>query len=154
MRAPLIGHVPGVPVGTLFDTRKEAYAARVHRELIAGICGRPDTGAESIVLAGGYVDDEDEPERIVYTGAGGRDPKTGRQIADQSFNRDKQTNRWNTALATSCDRDLPVRVLRGHQTSHGPSAGYRYDGLWRVKRYWIEPGRDGFEICRFEMVAK
>jgi hypothetical protein len=38
----------------------------------------------SIVLSGGYVDDLDEGDLIVYTGEGGRDPGTGRQIADQS----------------------------------------------------------------------
>jgi putative restriction endonuclease len=34
------------------------------------------------VLSGGYVDDNDEGDVIIYTGQGGRDPATGRQIKD------------------------------------------------------------------------
>lgn len=151
MRAPLIGHVPGVRVGARFDTRAQAHAAGVHRELQAGICGRPDTGAESIVLAGGYRDDRDEGGRILYTGAGGRDPDTDRQVAHQSFGGTRTAN-WNRALAVSCDNGLPVRVLRGHRSPHGPAAGYRYDGLWRVVRYGTEPGEDGYRVCTFELV--
>ena len=37
----------------------------------------------SIVLSGDYVDDEDMGDVIIYTGEGGRDPNTGRQVADQ-----------------------------------------------------------------------
>ena len=151
-REPLIGEVPGVAPGTRFDTRQEAHQAEVHRELQAGICGRAETGAESVVLAGGYVDDRDEERRIVYTGAGGRDPETKRQIADQSFALETRASRWNRALAVSCDSGLPVRVLRGHQSRHGPASGYRYDGLWRVVRYWMGPGEDGHRVCLFEMV--
>ena len=151
MRPPLIGHVPGVAPGARFDTRAEAHAARVHRELQAGICGRPDSGAESIVLAGGYRDDRDLGDRILYTGAGARDPETKRQVAHQSFGGTRAAN-WNRALAVSADNALPVRVLRGHQSRHGPSAGYRYDGLWRVTDYRMEPGEDGFRVCTFELV--
>jgi len=39
----------------------------------------------SIVLSGGYVDDEDMGDVIIYTGEGGRDSNTGRQIADQQL---------------------------------------------------------------------
>ena len=146
-----IGPPEGVPVGTRFDTRAEAYSAGVHREMQAGICGRAETGAESIVLAGGYADDRDGGDLILYTGAGGRDPKSKRQVAHQSFGGTRAAN-WNRALATSCDNGLPVRVLRGHQSRHGPSAGYRYDGLWRVRRYYFEEGQDGFRVCTFELV--
>ena len=151
MREPLIGPIPGIAVGARFDTRAEAHAASVHRELQAGICGRADSGAESVVLAGGYADDRDMGDRILYTGAGGRDSETKRQVSHQSFGGTRTAN-WNRALAVSCDNGLPVRVLRGHQSPHGPSAGYRYDGLWRVVRYWTEPGEDGFRVCVFELV--
>ena len=141
-----------MPVGARFDTRAELYAAGVHREMQAGICGRPDTGAESVVLAGGYVDDRDGGDCILYTGAGGRDPETKRQVAHQSFGGTRAAN-WNRALAVSCDNGQPVRVVRGHQARpHGPPAGYRYDGLWRVVRYWPEPGEDGWRVIVFEMV--
>ncbi|GAB3333735.1 YDG/SRA domain-containing protein [Micromonospora halotolerans] len=59
-------------------------ASKVHRPLQGGICGGKD-GAESIVVSGGYVDDEDYGDEIVYTGQGGNDPSTKRQVAHQEL---------------------------------------------------------------------
>ena len=74
------GSVPGVLVGQSFPDRRSLHDANVHRGLMNGIA----PNGTSIVLSGGYVDDLDEGDLIVYTGEGGRDPGTGRQIADQS----------------------------------------------------------------------
>ena len=63
------GAVEGVPVGAHFDTRAELRAVGLHRPLVNGISGSGEAGAESIVLSGGYVDDEDHGDRLVYTGA-------------------------------------------------------------------------------------
>jgi integrase len=41
---------------------------------MAGISGGEREGADSIVVSGGYEDDEDYGDVIVYTGAGGNDP--------------------------------------------------------------------------------
>ena len=143
----IYGAVDGVAVGDTFDTRAELRAAGLHRPLINGISGSGEAGAESIVLSGGYVDDEDHGDRIIYTGHGGRDPETGRHVKDQEW------TRGNRALQVSCETGAPVRVIRGHQCRpNGPPFGYRYDGLWRVARAWQEPGRDGWLVCRFEMV--
>lgn len=81
-------------------------------------------------MSGGYEDDEDYGDTILYTGHGGNDPQTGRQTADQTL------TRQNLALAVSADRGLPVRVLRGADgdPKHSPSSGYRYDGLYYVER--------------------
>lgn len=145
-----IGDLADVAAGTIFPSRAELAAAGVHRATQAGITGAADEGAESIVLSGGYPDDQDEGDVIVYTGHGGRDPSSGRQIADQTF------TRQNQALVTSCLNGLPVRVVRGagHQSSHSPMSGYRYDGLYWVDSYWREPGRDGHLICRFRLVRR
>src|SRR3954470_11167540 len=145
-----IGEIVGVAPGTTFASRRELYDAGVHRQLQAGIVGSATTGAESIVLSGGYVDDEDHGSEIIYTGHGGRDPLTARQIADQSF------TRQNQALVTSCLQGLPVRVVRGseHISVHSPPNGYRYDGLYRVESYWRSVGRDGFSICRFRLLSE
>jgi hypothetical protein len=62
-------------------------------------------------LSGGYEDDEDHGDVIVYTGYGGRDPATGKQISDQPF------SLWNRALAYSSLNGLPVRVIRGPATT-------------------------------------
>lgn len=143
----LFGAVDGVSPGDWFKDRIELYEAGVHRHKEAGIVGGGKEGAESIVISGGYIDDQDRGDVIIYTGHGGRDRATKRQVADQEL------TRQNLALAVSCDRGIPVRIIRGSKGNpeHSPSSGYRYDGLFAVTRYWEEPGRDGFKIQRFEL---
>ena len=69
------GEVEGHPEGTEYPDRLTMSQGRVHRATQAGITGGTD-GAESIVLSGGYVDDEDLGDVIVYTGQGGNDTST------------------------------------------------------------------------------
>ena len=80
----VFGEIEDIPVGTSFQTRKEAAAAGVHKPLQAGISGSKDDGADSIVISGGYEDDSDSGDVIIYTGEGGQDDK-GRQIANQEL---------------------------------------------------------------------
>ena len=136
------GEVAGYPEGSTFSNRRELSQAGVHRPLQAGISGSGLAGADSIVLSGGYEDDEDSGVEIIYTGQGGNDPNTGRQVADQTL------ARGNKALALSRDRGLPVRVIRGsgHSSSYSPLQGYRYDGLYLVEDCWNEIGRSGYKI--------
>src|SRR5919202_2478494 len=84
MRGRVFGEIPGYPEGRVFDSRAELADAGVHKPLIAGISGSVRDGADSIVLSGGYEDDLDFGDVIVYTGHGGRDQETGRQIANQT----------------------------------------------------------------------
>ena len=136
------GSVPGIAPGAKFDDRRAVYDAGVHRALIAGIVGRADEGAESIVLSGGYVDDEDYGDEIIYTGHGGRDSDTKRQVADQEM------TRQNLALVRSEDGGIPVRVVRAVEGEH------RYDGLFRVVAHWHEQGRDGFRVYRYRLLGE
>lgn len=140
---------PGVPVGTIFATRLEAHQAGVHRHTQAGIAGT-SPAAESIVLSGGYGDDVDLGDTIYYTGYGGRDPATGRQVADQEL------KSWNWALSLNRDLGLPVRVLRGGDPSNpfAPATGYRYDGLYDVVDWSPAEGRDGFRIFHYTLVRR
>ena len=144
-----IGEIMGIPKGRAFASRRELYDADIHRALQAGIVGTELGGAESIVLSGGYIDDEDLGNEITYTGHGGRDPATGHQVSDQVF------TRQNQALVTSCLQGLPVRVIRGAEQNspHSPDSGYRYDGLYRVEHYWHARGADGFLVCRYQLIA-
>ena len=80
------GHVDEVEVGNSFANRKQLATSGVHKPTQAGISGGAQEGADSIVVSGGYEDDEDYGDVIVYTGHGGRDPATGRQVSDQRFN--------------------------------------------------------------------
>ncbi len=144
----IFGHIPGYPEGSRFESRAELSEAGVHRPTVAGISGSEREGADSIVLSGGYEDDADFGDEIVYTGHGGRDPETGRQVADQNF------SRGNRALAHSSLNGLPVRVIRGsgHNSPYSPATGYRYDGLYLVDDYWHEPGRSGFRVWRYRLI--
>jgi putative restriction endonuclease len=99
--------VNGIEVGQLFADRREAADAGVHKPLQAGISGSAGEGADSIVLNGGYEDDEDNGEVILYTGHGGNDPQSRRQVANQEL------TGGNAALAKSYLDGLPVRVIRG-----------------------------------------
>src|SRR5205809_972335 len=84
MAERIFGDVPGTAAGTVFVDRIEASVAGVHRPRQAGISGSSAEGADSIVVSGGYVDDEDYGDVIVYTGHGGRNDR-GRQVGDQEL---------------------------------------------------------------------
>lgn len=143
----VFGHVPGYPPGSLFASRAELFEAGVHRHRRAGIAGSRREGAESVVLSGGYEDDEDLGDVVFYTGFGGRDRRTGKQVADQPF------SSWNRALAYSQHNGLPVRLIRGasHDSPHAPPTGYSYDGLYAVEDHWQETGEAGFRVWRFKL---
>ncbi len=143
----VFGEIEDIPVGTSFQTRKEAAAAGIHKPLQAGISGSKDDGADSIVISGGYEDDSDSGDVIIYTGEGGQDDK-GRQIANQEL------VRGNLALAKSEIDVLPVRVIRGADKKNpfAPESGYRYDGLYSVESHWHDIGKSGFLVYRFRLV--
>ena len=69
------GHIPGTRVGQIFTDRSALKDAGIHANIQKGIWGA-GTGACSIVLTGGYEDDEDYLDFILYTGQGGQDEKT------------------------------------------------------------------------------
>lgn len=147
MSIRIFGKIPGINEGERFANRFELSLSLVHRPRQAGISGSQKEGADSIVLSGGYEDDIDYGDIIVYTGHGGRDQQSGKQVTDQEL------TRQNLALAISCQQGLPVRVIRGrtHKSEYSPSEGYRYDGLYRIEEYWKEKGRSGFIVWRFRM---
>lgn len=136
-RASVFGAIPGVDVGATFATRVEVKAAGLHRHLQAGISGDYAVGADAIIVSGGYADDRDFGDRLIYTGQGGQ--AAGVQVADQLF------TKGNLALARSEESGYPVRVIRGAggDKQHSPASGYRYDGLFVVVDHWREPSRSG-----------
>lgn len=146
----VFGEIPGVAVGSTFASREELSRAGVHRPTQAGISGAQDEGADSIVLSGGYEDDKDYGDLIVYTGHGGQDRARAKQVADQTL------TRQNLALAVSMQQGLPVRAVRGstHRSRFSPQTGYRYDGLFTVDRYWHDKGAAGFKVWRFSLVQQ
>lgn len=145
---PIFGEINGIVAGDLFDDRKALAEAGIHPPLVAGISGTQGEGADSIVLSGGYEDDVDLGDVIIYTGAGGQ--KNGRQVSDQKL------ERVNLALAKSKIEHLPVRVTRGHKHKHplSPAKGYRYAGLYYVDDYWCDKGKSGYKVWRYRLIAE
>lgn len=59
----------------------------------------------------------------------------------------------NKALMLSCQRGLPVRVVRSFKEKRSAYAPpeeqpVRYDGIYRILRCWRKPGAQGFLMCR------
>ncbi|KAG7170928.1 E3 ubiquitin-protein ligase UHRF1-like [Homarus americanus] len=159
------GPVPGVEVGTLWKFRLQVSEAGIHRPHVAGIHGREHEGAYSIVLSGGYEDDEDNGDSFTYTGSGGRDLSGNKRTAEQSC--DQQLTRMNRALALNCNTPVnkngaeatdwkggkPVRVVRNAKgrkhSKYAPEEGNRYDGIYKIVKYWQDTGKSGFKVWRY-----
>lgn len=146
-RPILFGEIPGIEEGHQFTGRKEMMPSSFHRRWGSGIDGNGKEGTSAIVLSGGYEDDMDLGDEIIYTGAGGNE--NGEQVANQTWE-----NAGNAGLLVSMDKGLPVRVIRGseHKSDFSPSSGYTYAGLYSVVDAWEEIGKNGFKICRFRLV--
>ena len=144
MSQPAFGHVGTARPGDLFESRLELSLRRQHRPRQAGICATQQEGAESIVLSDKYEDDEVHEDFILYTGHGGRDPESGKQVANQVL------TDANLGLARSEATGRPVRVYRKVRT---PSevAGFRYEGLFRVTSHQYTVGKSGFGVFRFRL---
>ena len=167
------GPIPGVEVGQTWKFRKQCSESGIHRPPMAGISGNTRTGSQSIVISGGYKDDVDDGDTFLYSGSGGRDAsETGSRIGNgQSF--DQSLTKSNAALAMTMFSTLkdpekldangavadnwrnsrPVRVVRSDKmkySKYAPAEGFRYDGIYKLFRYWPEKGKDGFIIYRYE----
>lgn len=161
------GPIPGVDVGTCWMYRIQASEAGVHRPHVAGIHGRASDCAYSLVLSGGYEDDIDNGDEFLYTGSGGRD-LSGNKRTVKRQTRDQTLRLMNKALALNCnakvDSDkgatskdwkagIPIRVIRnyklGQHSRYAPTEGNRYDGIYKIVKYWPEVGRSGYRIWRY-----
>ncbi|XP_030539455.2 histone-lysine N-methyltransferase, H3 lysine-9 specific SUVH4 [Rhodamnia argentea] len=152
------GNIPGINVGHQFYSRAEMVVVGFHSHWLNGIdymgqAYRKEYSnytfpvAVAIVLSGMYEDDQDNADDVVYTGQGGHN-LTGdkRQIRDQVL------ERGNLALKNCIDQNVPVRVIRGHEsrTSYCGKV-YTYDGLYKVVTYWAEKGISGYTVFKFRL---
>lgn len=86
----------------------------MHRPHVAGIHGREEEGAYSIVLSGGYEDDVDEGEQFTYSGSGGRDLSGNKRTAKQSMDQKLTAmNRWEEFTIAISDTPI-IQVLPLH----------------------------------------
>ncbi|CAJ1070214.1 LOW QUALITY PROTEIN: E3 ubiquitin-protein ligase UHRF1 [Xyrichtys novacula] len=160
------GPIPGVPVGTTWKFRVQVSEAGVHRPHVGGIHGRSNDGSYSLVLAGGFEDEVDRGDEFTYTGSGGRDLSGNKRIGEHCF--DQTLTHMNRALALNCDAPLndkdgaesrnwragkPVRVVRSSKgrriSKYAPEEGNRYDGIYKVVKYWPEIGKCGYLVWRY-----
>ncbi|KAI4327184.1 hypothetical protein L6164_019676 [Bauhinia variegata] len=144
----ILGSVPGVEVGDEFQYRVELNIIGLHRLTQGGIDYVKHNGkvlATSVVASGGYADDLDNSDVLVYTGSGGNVMNSGKEPEDQKL------QRGNLALKNSCEERNPVRVIRGSDSKDGKSKKYVYDGLYVVDRYWQEMGPHGKLVFKFQL---
>ncbi|XP_057274769.1 E3 ubiquitin-protein ligase UHRF1 isoform X2 [Pezoporus wallicus] len=125
------GPIPGIPVGTMWKFRVQ-----------------------------------DHGNSFTYTGSGGRDLSGNKRTAEQSC--DQKLTNMNRALALNCSAPIndkngaeakdwragkPVRVVRnvkgGKHSKYAPVEGNRYDGIYKVVKYWPETGKSGFLVWRY-----
>lgn len=140
----VFGHVGTYRPGDLFAHRVEMSVLGLHRPRRAGVSGSQAEGADSIVLAGSYEDDVFGEEEIIYSGSGGRDLETGRQVTDQEM------TGGNLALRRSQETGLPVRVFQRLDEENGRA--FRYEGLYRVVDHRFAEGKSGFKVLLFRLV--
>ncbi|KAH7420560.1 hypothetical protein KP509_13G012400 [Ceratopteris richardii] len=89
----IIGDVPGVEVGDQFSFRMEMLIIGLHRQVQSGIDYIPGTKrsngsplATSIVASGGYEDDKDDGNTLIYSGQGGNNSRgSKKQESNQVF---------------------------------------------------------------------
>lgn len=150
----IIGAIPGIEIGDVFFYRVELCVVGLHGQLQAGIdyvpASQTGTGepiATSIIVSGGYEDDEDRGDVLIYSGHGGREKRDARQSVDQEL------KAGNLALKNSMDYGIEIRVIRGSKSDCSPSSKvYVYDGLYKVVHCWNDAGKSGFCVFKYKLV--
>ncbi|KAG2727763.1 hypothetical protein I3760_01G173200 [Carya illinoinensis] len=149
----IVGSIPGIYIGDLFFFRMELCVVGLHGQAQAGIdyvpASQSSNGepiATSIIVSGGYEDDEDAGDVIIYTGQGGQD-KFSRQCVHQKL------EGGNLALERSLHYGIEVRVIRGIKYEGGlTSKVYVYDGLYRILDCWFDVGKSGFGVYKYKLL--
>ncbi|CAI9095628.1 OLC1v1031617C1 [Oldenlandia corymbosa var. corymbosa] len=151
-----VGPVPGVEVGDEFQYRVELAIVGIHRLYQAGIDSMIFEGkkvATSIVASGGYDDDMENPDVLIYSGQGGL------KVKDKEP-QDQKLEKGNLALFNSISTRNPIRVIRGSkekdidsQDSRGKLVTkYVYDGLYTAENFWKETGSHGKSVFMFKLI--
>jgi euchromatic histone-lysine N-methyltransferase len=140
-----VGAVPGVEIGDIFFFRMELCTIGLHAPSMAGIdymsvriSQDEEPIAVSIVSSGGYEDDVDGDDGLIYTG--------------QGKEMDQKLERGNLALEKSLHRGNDIRVIRGIKDVGNPTGKvYMYDGLYRIQESWLEKGKSGSNVFRYKL---
>ncbi|GLU08252.1 hypothetical protein SLE2022_251760 [Rubroshorea leprosula] len=149
----IVGSIPGLEVGDLFFFRMELCVLGIHGQPQAGIdyvtASHSSNGepiATSIIVSGGYEDDQDAGDLLIYTGHGGQD-KFSRQCMHQKL------EGGNLALERSMQYGIEIRVIRGIRYENSVSSKlYVYDGLYRILDCWFDVGKSGFGVFKYKLL--
>ncbi|KAE9599717.1 hypothetical protein Lal_00046123 [Lupinus albus] len=147
-----IGAVRGVEVGDIFYFRIELCLVGLHAPSMAGIdyigtktSQEEEPLAVSIVSSGGYEDNVEDGDVLIYTGQGGVSKEKGAS--------DQKLERGNLALEKSMHRGNDVRVIRGlTDLAHPTGKVYVYDGLYKIQNTWVEKAKNGFNVFKYKLV--
>ncbi|KAI8885780.1 hypothetical protein K501DRAFT_331646 [Backusella circina FSU 941] len=163
-----VGNIPGVYCGQSWKGRRECSAWGVHRPSVSTIGGSNKFGAVSLILSLKSTHGYDKGYEFIFAGSGGC--KVGnRYTSDQTG--DQKLQRFNLSLALSCDapvdekkgavafdwkKSRPLRVCRAdagnakYRTEFTPEKGIRYDGLYKLVKYWPDRhNKLGFIVWKF-----
>ncbi|KAL2347917.1 hypothetical protein Fmac_001917 [Flemingia macrophylla] len=150
----IVGAIPGVCIGDVFLYRMELCVVGLHGHPQAGIDYLPasmssngEPIATSVIVSGGYEDDVDEGDVVIYTGHGGQD-KHSKQVFHQKL------EGGNLAMERSMYYGIEVRVIRGVRyegTSSAAGRVYVYDGLYRILECWFDVGKSGFGVYKYKL---
>jgi euchromatic histone-lysine N-methyltransferase len=150
----IVGAIPGVCIGDVFLYRMELVVVGLHGQPQAGIDYLPGSMssngepiATSVIVSGGYEDDVDQGDVIIYSGHGGQD-KNSRQVFHQKL------EGGNLAMERSMHYGIEVRVIRGVRcegTSSASGKVYVYDGLYRIVECWFDVGKSGFGVYKYKL---
>ncbi|XP_020600139.1 histone-lysine N-methyltransferase family member SUVH9-like [Phalaenopsis equestris] len=150
----IIGSIPGIFVGDVYFFRMELCVIGLHGQVQAGIdyvpASRSSNGepiATSIIVSGGYEDDDDGGDVLIYTGHGGRDRNLHKMCDAQKL------EGGNLGLERSMRYGIEVRVIRGVKFDQSPTGRlYVYDGLYKVVDCWLDTGKSGFGVYKYKLL--
>lgn len=139
------GKIPGVYCGQTWECRSTVYDWGVHRSTRYATCGSINTGAVSLVLSSNNSLDKDVGYEFIYHGrpdyVSKDDCLSGRNLS-LATTCDAAVNSQVGARATNWRQSRPVRVCRASTVNNefAPEEGIRYDGLYKLVKYWPEQG--------------
>lgn len=140
----VFGH-NGIEVGSCWPLQIAALRDGAHGSRMAGISGKRNEGAYSVVVSGMYAGlDKDHGDVLLYSGS------------DSHANEDPDAPKitgHTRVLMKSVETRRPVRVIRsrGANSRFSPAAGLRYDGLFEAVSYAIQKNKKGGAYVQFRL---
>ncbi|KAF7347804.1 E3 ubiquitin-protein ligase ORTHRUS 5 [Mycena venus] len=158
------GSIPGVEVGTWWETREGCSADAIHAPWVGGIAvGKK--GAYSVALSGGYADDVDWGYALCYLYGIWSVAETSRGTKASPLNLRTAPQSSDQTFENTFNRALKPEILRAPPTPKNPFASLedtssiRRTLLTKVigmtdftkskRQAWQEKGMEGFLVCKF-----